>query len=98
MRFEEKRLRIEVHAYDRYCQRVEPIGRAELLEQVQSFIRDGDVRREDDCVRIGDVWWIYWTNDETVTLTTCYGRMLYDLPAALRWQRANKDRIKLIAK
>ena len=94
MSFEKIRIRITDHAYERYCQRVGPISRAELIQQLRSQIQRPD-RRKREYIRLGGVWWRYGIQDGTMVLHTCYGEHHMDLPAAIKWAKRFKDRIAL---
>jgi hypothetical protein len=94
MRLEELEIRIAGHAYERYCQRVEPVTRQALERSVAEELQRGYYRRH-DYIQIAGVWWRYSTADGVMTLHTCYGRHHIDLPAAIKWAKRYKDRIVL---
>lgn len=82
------------HAYERYCERVEPIDRDELTKHLQRAIKNPG-RRKWEYIKLGDVWWRFGQQDSIITLHTCYGRHHIDLPDAIRWAKRYKDRIDL---
>lgn len=96
MQFEDRQVWLSDHAYIRYCERVRDVDRSELHAELEAEIRSGQDYHKDDCIQIAGVWYMYKLGEASITLTTCYGRTNFDLPAALRWQRHNKDRIQLI--
>lgn len=96
MRLDDKALHIKTHAYNRYSERVEKVTYADLVDKISALLKKRKFVHGGDCIKIGDVWFIYALSDEAITLTTCYGVLFYDLPAALRWQKENHDRIALI--
>jgi len=89
-----REIRIDRHAYDRYCERVAPIGWQELERLVLEQIKDG-CRQKDGYVQIGDVWWRGKVTPQEVVLHTCYGVTHIDIPEAVRWARRLRDRIAL---
>ncbi|MGG1534523.1 hypothetical protein [Brevibacillus agri] len=94
MRLDELQFIVEEHAYKRYCQRVEPVTKEELLSLIREQIRPGHYRQK-GYLLLDDVWWRYSVTDSIVTLHTCYGRHHIDLPAAIRWAKQHRDRIVL---
>lgn len=90
----EREIRIERHAYERYCERVEPIGWQELEMQTLKQIRDG-YQQQDGYLYIGEVWWRGEVTDTGVTLHTCYGKTHINIPEAVRWAKRFKDRLRL---
>jgi len=94
MRLEQIEIRLEPHAYERYCQRVEPVSRAALEQRIRDKITS-IVIRKNGFLLIDDVWWRGQRSVDCLTLHTCYGRTPIDLPAAIDWAKRNKDRIAL---
>ena len=94
MSVESLELVIEDHAYERYCQRVEPIPKHVLKYIVHDQMKKG-YRRSRDYIQIAGVWWRYSVDENRLILHTCYGRSHMDLPAAIRWAKRFRDRIQL---
>jgi len=94
MRLDELELRIEDHAYERYCQRVESITKQALIDLVTEQLM-GEFYRRRDYIQMNDVWWRYSATDGVLRLYTCYGKHQLDLPAAIQWAKQHKDRIVL---
>lgn len=94
MRLEHLELRIDRHAYERYCERVEPIGWQELERQIRAKLRQ-HCPRQKGFVQIDGIWWRASIYDGSLILHTCYGRTHIDLPAAIKWAKRYKDRIGL---
>lgn len=94
MRLEHLELRIDHHAYERYCERVEPIGWQELERQLREQIKQG-IRRQKGYVQIGGIWWRASFHNGALHLHTCYGETHIDLPAAIKWAKQHGDRIDL---
>lgn len=90
----ETQLILTNHAYLRYCERVEPIDRDELTMQLQQATHHPE-RIKRQYIQILGVWYRFGRNGNTVTLHTCYGRHVGDLPAAIRWAKLHGDRIAL---
>lgn len=90
----EREIRLNHHAYERYCQRVEPIGWQELEQRIAEQVQV-NMRYKDGYVRIGDVWWRGEVTKEAVRLFTCYGETHIDIPEAIRWANRMKDRLRL---
>jgi hypothetical protein len=82
------------HAYERYCQRVGPIDRHELTQQLSLQIHQPN-RRSREYIQLDGVWWRFQRQDKIVILHTCYGRHHINLPEAIKWAKRNKDRIAL---
>lgn len=82
------------HAYERYLQRVGPVDRDQLTEQLSSYLRRPD-RRKGSYIRLAGVWWRFSVQGGICTLHTCYGRHVGDLPEAIRWAKRHGDRIAL---
>ena len=82
------------HAYQRYCQRVEPIERKEL----ESWLREQSQRpnrRKREYIQLGGIWWRFGRKGKELILYSCYGKTHIDLPAAIRWAKQFGDRIAL---
>lgn len=90
----EREVWLDQHAYERYCERVEPIGWQELERLVADAAQAG-CRQKDGYVLIGGIWWRGCVTPELIRLHTCYGRSHLDIPQAIRWARLHNDRIAL---
>jgi len=90
----EKQIRIDRHAYVRYCERVEPIGWQELEHMLQQQLADG-INIQDGYLRTGDIWWRAEVTDDEVIIHTCYGRTHIDIPQAVKWAKRYRDRLRL---
>lgn len=90
----EREIRLDNQAYERYCQRVEPIGWQELERKISEQMRD-KFRYKDGYIQIGDVWWRGEVTREVVRLFTCYGVTHINIPEAIRWAQRHRDRLAL---
>jgi len=90
----EREIRIDRHAYDRYCERVEPIGWRELEEQVRGYV-DQEYFQQDGYLKLGEIWWRGFVSDSEIMLHTCYGKTHIDIPNAIRWAKRYNDRLRL---
>lgn len=88
-------VRVSYHAWQRYCQRVEPIGYGELQQAVSDELATGRHRHNERLCKLADVWWRCASNAGHMTLITCYGAIPYDLIDAWRWCRRHKDRVNI---
>ncbi|REK69329.1 hypothetical protein [Paenibacillus paeoniae] len=91
----EREIRLDRHAYERYCQRVEAIGWQELEGLIAKLLRNFGYRHKDGYVQIGGIWWRGKVTYETVKLYTCYGKTHIDVPEAIRWAERMNDRLRL---
>jgi hypothetical protein len=87
-------LNITDHAYERYCERVEPVKREDLQQDLESKINQPE-RKKHQYIKLDGVWWRFGVEGKTMRLFTCYGRHNMDLPAAIKWAKRFKDRIAL---
>jgi hypothetical protein len=94
MNLDNTQFKLELHAYERYCERVEPISKAELLFSLKRDLEKG-YRFTNGYLLTGGIWWRASWENGILTLYTCYGRSHLDLPAAVRWAKRYKDRIAL---
>jgi hypothetical protein len=90
----EREIWLSYHAYERYCERVEPIGWRELEQLIAELMRSG-FRYKDGYIRTGDVWWRGEVTRDHVMLHTCYGVTHIDIPDAIKWAKLHKDRLDL---
>lgn len=90
----EREIRLERHAYDRYCERVQPVGWQELEKWIAEQMAAG-CRFAKGYLRTGDVWWRATKRENAIIIHTCYGRHHIDLPRAIHWAKIHKDRIAL---
>lgn len=90
----DKTIRLTKHAYERYCERVVPIGWRELERQLQDH-QYGGIYHKQGYVLIGGIWWRGTVKDTEIVLHTCYGEQHLDVPAAVRWAKRHGDRIVL---
>ena len=95
MRLDELQVHVSKHAHQQFCDRVGPMGREELSSACADHLERGEYEREDEYLKMGDIWWVFDVNGDRLTLVTCYGILNVDLPAALRWARHHNDRIIL---
>lgn len=96
MRLEDLEVIVTDHAYTRRCQRVGPIERTEMTQQLQQAVANGDsVLDKEGYLKACGAWYMSIKTDDKLMLVTCYGDTHMDLPAAKRWERHNKDRINL---
>jgi len=95
MQLGQMQLRITKHAHDQYCGRVEPMDMEQLQDRIASCIATGEYARKDEYLQIHDVWWVCDIHGDTITLVTCYGRSMLDLPRAVKWAKMYHDRIDL---
>ena len=91
----EYEIAIDRHAYERYCQRVEPIGWQELERQLGTALRQG-LHMKDGYLQTGGVWWRAEREGRRIRLFTCYGCTHIDIPAAVRWAKRHRDRVALV--
>ncbi|WP_080833226.1 hypothetical protein [Cohnella massiliensis] len=89
----EKQIRLTRHAFDRYCQRVAPIGWQELERLVSAGI--GERQPKDGYLQTGLTWWRAEETETEIILHTCYGDTHIDIPAATKWAKRFRDRIAL---
>lgn len=82
------------HAYERYCERVEPIERQKLIEMLERHLSRASPHKR-GFIEANGVWWRYGIRNGTMILYTCYGRHFFDLPAAIKWAKRYRDRINL---
>lgn len=88
-------IKLMPHAFERYCQRVEQIDRAELERVIREQLKLG-CRRDRGYLQTQDeVWWRISVSNSAVTFHSCYGRTSIDIPKAVKWAKRNKDRIAL---
>ncbi|QYR20813.1 hypothetical protein KZ483_24145 [Paenibacillus sp. sptzw28] len=94
MRVESLELRIDRHAHDRYCERVEPIPFEELGKWLAHHLSEGYGHHK-GYLQTGGVWWRVTISQEAITFHSCYGQHHIDLPAAIKWAKRHRDRISL---
>lgn len=90
----EYEIRLDRHAYLRYCERVKPIGWQELENKLLDDLNQGK-HFKDGYLFTGGVWWRATRKDNVLVLHTCYGLTHMDIPAAVRWAKLHGDRIAL---
>jgi len=90
----DKQIRIDRHAYYRYCERVEQTGWQELERMLRQQLVDG-IHIQDGYLRTGDIWWRAEATDDEVIIHTCYGRTHIDIPQAIKWAKRYRDRLRL---
>jgi hypothetical protein len=88
-------VRVSYHAWQRYCQRVDPIEYDELQQMVSIEVTLSRYRHNKRLCKLAEVWWRYAWKSGHITLITCYGPMPYDLIDALDWCRRRKDRVNI---
>lgn len=91
---QETRLRLSYHAWQRYCQRVEPISYNDLLAAVERDVVRKH-RRDDSLCKLAGAWWRYNVKRGDMTLITCYGQLPYDLIDAWHWCEKRNDRVRI---
>lgn len=90
----DRQVHITQHAYERYCERVEPIRYSELESRVTLQSLHG-IYHKRGYVQIGDVWWRGSVTADRIELHTCYGVTHIDIPLAVKWAKRHGDRIAL---
>ncbi|MFD2613559.1 hypothetical protein [Paenibacillus gansuensis] len=84
------------HAYDKYCSRVKQIDRDELADQCKAHIQSGNWFRQKEYIKLDGIWWVFSiVKQSKLFFITCYGETTHHLPSAKKWQRVNKDRVRL---
>jgi|HigsolmetaAR202D_1030399.scaffolds.fasta_scaffold19790_2 hypothetical protein len=89
-----RQIHITQHAYERYCQRVEPISYDELVKQVEEQAQYS-LHHKRGYVQIAGTWWRGTVSRTEVVLHTCYGESHIDMPKAVKWAKRHGDRLAL---
>ncbi|MCM3273676.1 hypothetical protein [Paenibacillus elgii] len=89
-------LRVTDHAFEQYCDRVEPIDHAELHAMCLKQLRARDYSfRDKKFIHLSGVWWVHTFDGKKMKFITCYGRTTMNIPNALKWTKAHGDRLDL---
>jgi len=86
--------KLESHAYERYCERVAPVSKTELISKLKEDLKKGHRFRK-GYLLIGETWWRAGWEGKVITLFTCYGRTHIDIPQAVKWAKMHRDRLRL---
>lgn len=73
------RIHITRHAYKRYRQRVGKARLGMLYQRCQTALMIGHYRHRGDVIKLYGAWWGCAIENRQVILTTCYGKLDYDL-------------------
>lgn len=96
MAYEQFKIRITRHGHAQYCSRVEEVEIDELAVMCRNQLNDHDYDYNyRSYLHLAGVWWVYTIDGDEMAFITCYGRTNFDIPKALGWAAANRDRIML---
>lgn len=99
MQHEQVYVKLTLHAYLQYCNRVEKVDLAQLESRLVDEVHAGQYSTHNRrrFMHVLGVWWIAeWSNKgRSVCLITCLGKSDYDLPAGIVWAEKFHDRINL---
>jgi hypothetical protein len=95
-RYENVQIGLTTHAHMRYCERVQHISYAELADQCNRQLHEGEYGHNKNWfIHLSGVWWSYSIESDVMNLLTCYGKTTANLPAALKWAHLHNDSIDL---